>query len=124
MSLTISTGKSRFVLKMEDEESESIFREIVMRIVLRNETEPKYMRKEFIGQKQEDPAVVNSPVYTEESRNTESDSYKYKGFLYIKCPSCGEIRGFCMKNESDRYICSKCGSSHIFKEPLITRNVK
>lgn len=124
MSLTISTGKSRFVLKMEDEESENIFREIVMKIVLRNEAEQKYIKKEFIGQKQEDPSVINSPVNMEDSIKTDSGCYKYRGFLHIKCPTCGEIRGFCMKNESDRYFCNKCGSTHLFNEPLIPMSVR
>lgn len=34
---------------------------------------------------------------------------KYKGFLYIKCDHCGEVRGFCAKQPIDEYRCSECG---------------
>jgi phage FluMu protein Com len=31
-----------------------------------------------------------------------------KGFLYLKCPNCGEVRGFCAKQETSQYICNAC----------------
>ena len=39
---------------------------------------------------------------------------KYKGFLLIKCESCGEVKGFCAKEPIDSYYCKSCGS----KTPL------
>lgn len=33
----------------------------------------------------------------------------YKGFLYIKCPACGEIKGFCTKSDITEHRC-ECGN--------------
>ena len=38
----------------------------------------------------------------------------YSGFLYIKCPECGEARAFCSKHELTFYKCPDCGT----KTPL------
>lgn len=32
----------------------------------------------------------------------------YRGFLYIKCPDCGKVKGFCTKSNITDYIC-ECG---------------
>ena len=32
----------------------------------------------------------------------------YKGFLYIKCEVCGEVKGYCIKSHSSKYRCN-CG---------------
>ena len=34
----------------------------------------------------------------------------YKGFLLIRCPECGEIRGFCAKDFVTDTVCRKCGA--------------
>lgn len=34
----------------------------------------------------------------------------YKGFLLIRCPACGETRGFCVKSEISETRCRACGS--------------
>lgn len=35
----------------------------------------------------------------------------YKGFLYIKCPKCGNTRGIYAKTETECYRCKTCGST-------------
>ena len=35
----------------------------------------------------------------------------YKGFLYIKCPHCGKVKGFCSKEELKEYQCKECGET-------------
>lgn len=122
MSLTISTGKSRFVLKMEDVESEKTFREILRMIVFRNEIKPEPMKNTCTEQKK---TCVEKSFAVPKSPDIDcKTSYKYKGFLYMRCPSCGKVRGFCMKNESDRYTCNECGNSHVFEAPLIPMYVR
>lgn len=34
----------------------------------------------------------------------------YKGFLLIRCPECGEVRGFCTKAAVTESICRNCGT--------------
>lgn len=38
----------------------------------------------------------------------------YKGFLYVKCPSCGKIKGFCTKKIISGENCS-CGERILLK---------
>lgn len=47
------------------------------------------------------------------------ESMKYKGFLYIKCPECGMVKGFNMKYPSDHYHCDSCGARSEFKDQLV-----
>lgn len=35
----------------------------------------------------------------------------YKGFLLIRCPECGEVRGFCAKDYVQEVSCRKCGAT-------------
>lgn len=42
-----------------------------------------------------------------------------RGFMYVKCEHCGEIRGFCSKENIGFAICSSCGKSTYFTEPLV-----
>lgn len=34
----------------------------------------------------------------------------YKGFLLIRCPACGETKGFCVKSEISETRCRACGA--------------
>lgn len=49
----------------------------------------------------------------------EPTHQKYRGFMYMRCPECGEIKGFNMKNESDYFHCSNCGKRIILEKPLV-----
>lgn len=46
----------------------------------------------------------------------------YRGFLLIRCPECGEIRGFCAKQPITEYTCQNCGEA-IPLEDLIPAHV-
>lgn len=46
----------------------------------------------------------------------------YKGFLLIRCPECGEVRGFCAKNFITETTCRNCGTE-IPLEDLIPAHV-
>ncbi len=51
----------------------------------------------------EAPAVSQSSALQEDDRHGP-----YKGFLLIKCESCGEVRAYCAKYETYTFKC-KCG---------------
>lgn len=67
------------------------------------------------------------PETDTEIPETEAEEYpeagpgsgKYKGFMYIKCPECGKVKGFNMKKPTDHYHCDCCGERSEFKEPLV-----
>lgn len=72
---------------------------------------------------------ISAPIHEEiqrqeavnETENTwEQECFEkgYKGFMYIRCPKCGEIRGFNAKKESRSFICEECGIVTYFEEPL------
>lgn len=46
----------------------------------------------------------------QEGSDTASKYDGYKGFLYIKCQHCGEIKSFCSKKIIKSYRCSECGT--------------
>ena len=46
----------------------------------------------------------------QEESGTASKHDGYKGFLYIKCQHCGEIKSFCSKKSIKSYRCSECGT--------------
>lgn len=56
--------------------------------------------------------------------HTQTDDYPegYKGFLLIRCPECGEVRGFCSKTSVTETTCRNCGA-RIPLEDLIPAHV-
>lgn len=40
---------------------------------------------------------------------------RYKGFMHMRCPHCGEIRTFCTKNGITHYHCSKCNCNTVLE---------
>lgn len=41
--------------------------------------------------------------------NEQRDNGPYKGFLMIKCEQCGEVKGFCARQETYSFKCNECG---------------
>lgn len=58
-------------------------------------------------------------ILEEEALEEDMGSKKYKGFMYIKCPECGKVRGFNAKNPTDHYHCDGCGTRTEFKDDLV-----
>lgn len=54
----------------------------------------------------------------EEMASEETECVKYKGFLYIRCPKCGEVKSFFTRNATDHYRCDHCGARTEFEAPL------
>lgn len=66
----------------------------------------------------------NKPGSSRSSLPAHPESgFTYKGFLYMRCPRCGEVYSFCMKNPADNFKCRSCGSRTPFMEPLIPMHV-
>lgn len=91
--ITITTENKRFTLKTDSGQSDKLFNEIVCHL---------------IGRKPSGGAVQNGT--DQEESDTASEYDGYKGFLYIKCQHCGEIKSFCSKKIIKSYRCSECGT--------------
>lgn len=63
------------------------------------EAEPETMPEAVV----EEPEVLDEP-------EKKMISIGYGGFLYIKCPDCGKIKGFCAKARLSNFRC-ECGST-------------
>lgn len=88
--ITITTENKRFTLKTDSDQSDKLFNEIVCHL---------------IGRKGPDHNGTD-----QEESDTASKYDGYKGFLYIKCQHCGEIKSFCSKKIIKSYRCSECGT--------------
>ena len=67
---------------------------------------------------------IKLPLVSEEQKRTEpvklpdNPKIMYKGFLYIKCPHCGEVKGYFTRNEMEYYFCKECEVTTYFDQPL------
>lgn len=61
---------------------------------------------------QEVPLVLEGAAEEKPDQDIIEQSEEcYKGFLYVQCPECGTMRGFCSKHEISSAICNDCGAS-------------
>lgn len=61
----------------------------------------------------------NSDTWGGEGSEVLPAKIKYKGFMCIKCPDCGVLKGFYTKKELDHYHCDNCGARTDFENPLV-----
>lgn len=52
---------------------------------------------------------VQEKTLENEQRDYVKYTDGYTGFLYIKCPECGAVKGFCAKKQTKIHICKECG---------------
>lgn len=103
--LTINTKTKRFTLKGDEEQSERFFGLLVAELL-----------NLAGGGIPETKETSKSKEYQMKEENTE---HTYKGFLYIRCPECGEEKGQCSKKGMHSIHCDNCGCNEEFTEPLI-----
>lgn len=131
MSITIATKNRRYVVKMEDADSNRAFKDIVRLLLDREDADTDLMPYQVVEEPEPAPEPELSEVPAadfdtqELPSDPDEDEYPipatepeqkrgYSGFLYIKCPECGEARAFCSKYELTFYKCPDCGT----KTPL------
>jgi len=130
VKLTISTKIQSFTLELPDEECADRFRELVGAVIsakttsgsVEADTPDLSVEDEPEPELEEEPEpepieralpIVERPVPLQPASapDRQPEPALYRGFLYIKCPKCGEARGFNAKNEIGRYYCNSCGTS-------------
>lgn len=61
----------------------------------------------------------NKPAEEQKPEPPKRDySEGYRGFLYIKCDKCGEVKGFCTKSQILQSHCDQCGHSTELRDLL------
>lgn len=136
--ITIKTEKHTYTAKMGAEESEKLFRELVMQLfgytgqlsipeigaavipeihacVSKNEkeTEEKPDAMKEPEEYMEDKYFVD-PVTEPEPIRRENDGYG--GFLHIKCKHCGKEKTYCSKHGIKYHECKNCGERTELKD--------
>lgn len=56
------------------------------------------------------PAPAPASPSTPEERRPFNPADGHKGFLLVRCPDCGEVRGFCAKQPTTSSTCRNCGT--------------
>lgn len=127
MKVRISIPGLYTAMELDEERAYKAFRklnEVLLSLLAKIPAEEPRAEKKTEGET--GGTIVSHP----ESEDTESEKAlepvrtKYRGFLYIRCPECGTVRGFHMKKESDHYHCDGCGARTVFDKPLVPLQVR
>lgn len=113
MKVRISIPGAYTAMEFEEGKGIEVFRKL-------NEVLLGIRGREAVPQKK--PSGAAEPTAEEpESVLTEPEPVrmKYRGFMYIKCPSCGAEKGFHMRQKSDHYHCDSCGTRSVFEDLLV-----
>lgn len=107
-------------MELDEEKAYKAFRKL-------NEVLLSLQSRETAEKPKEEPEPIithNDLERVESDKMPELIRPKYRGFLYIRCPECGDVKGFYMKKESDHYHCDGCGARSVFKKPLVPLQVR
>lgn len=125
----LSITGATLVVELEDAKARNAFKELAGQLLILGPREAVLTKSEqqhlveqaceFIQEKKTELDNTDRELDKEleqeiDSQLEVSDSYDepstgYGGFLYIKCPDCGEIKGFCAKVRIHNFRCG-CGS--------------
>ena len=80
-------------------------------------------------EKRETEPAEKEPAEAAEPNDEEQDTFpeippsaqkiKYSGFMHIKCPECGAVKSFCMKQAADHYHCDSCKARSEFGDHMV-----
>lgn len=139
MGITIATKDRRFTLKLDDDKSEEMFNNIVIKILtggtapgpVMERKEPDVNETASAGNgvgtsvpamnealKIQSPSEVHKKIFddlapsgneSEDAKDPSENPKGYRGFLYLECPHCGKRRAFCSRYPLKYYKCDRCG---------------
>lgn len=135
MKVRITTVGKNISVDIEEEKATCVFNNLALQLLGVESKERKENRKHQDSQKVDVAESVLSPVPKQEKLLGEPTSektsmvenyqdiipggpYQYKGFMYLKCPSCGAVKGFCSKGYLKEFHCESCGTDTGFTEEL------
>lgn len=136
--ITIKTEKHTYTAKMAAEDSEKLFRELVMQLfgytgqLTVPETEaavipeiPAHESKNEEKTEEEPDAMKELEEYIEdkysvdpvtEPEQIEKENDGYSGFLHIKCQHCGKEKTYCSKHRLKYHKCEECDEQTDLKD--------
>ena len=141
MKLSINTETKRFTIKLPDTECDELFSQLLFSALHSGPVQKEIKTALFNGAKpvvsvqHEDPIVppkikLAEPVQLEPVSQIRFVAPPapvrtgFRGFLYIKCPQCGAIKGFSAKIPITSYHCTSCGENSELPTELIDLDVK
>lgn len=129
--ITIKTEKHTYTAKMGAEESEKLFRELIMELfgytgrLTIPETEEAVIPEIHTCEAKNEEKAEEKPDVMKELEEYIEDKYSvdpvtepepvgkendgYSGFLHIKCQHCGKEKTYCSKHRIKYYECKNCG---------------
>lgn len=119
MKVRISTTGRSAVLEIENHEvAEAVFNRLaIMLFGLAAENKKKLPQKALTLQKTKREDDVET-VRKEQSEAVDQQEKAYRGFMYLKCPKCGTVKGFNSTKEIKGYHCFECGADTDFSDGL------
>lgn len=124
MKIRVTTEGKSVAIDMDQVIAEKVFKAIVLQLLQASGLEGdrsvpatgelppvKIQPKSSIVQ--EDDETVDKPY------KKLDGLHQYKGFLYVKCPECGNIKGFCTKEPMEGFHCFECGADMPFTDKLV-----
>lgn len=115
MKVRVSIPGAYMAVEMDEERAYRTFRKMVELLCVSRPSDKKEievvrtepMLAPMIPESEAELETI--PAIVEEPEPEKMISIGYGGFLYIKCPDCGNIRGFCAKARLSNFRCD-CGS--------------
>lgn len=107
MKIRLTTEGKSVTIDLDQELAEKAFHDLALQLIKYCElnhpqkTMPKIKRPEDVNER-----------------------YSYKGFVYLRCPKCGAVKGTCYKEERTSGMCHSCGNNIPFTNPFVPLYVK
>lgn len=124
MKIRVTTEGKSVAIDMDQALAEKVFKAIVLQLLQASGFEDK--QSQYPAAEPQEPVAIQPRSKVLEENITEDKPYKkldglhqYKGFLHVKCPECGDIRGFCAKEPMEGFHCFECGADIPFTDKLV-----
>lgn len=125
MKIKLIMEKRNLTVDLESQKAEQLFNAFALKLLGIEEETVVEQKLPDIVIDQQISAPIHEAIQRQEAVNETKNTWEqecfekgYKGFMYIRCPKCGEIRGFNAKKESRSFICKECGIVTYFEESL------